>query len=76
MRIFHQAWAERLGTDFAAVVIGPTSQKAAEKAGFREVFVPEGGSKGLEPWAQLIREVANRLSAGVGPDNSTSTKTQ
>lgn len=56
-----KTWSERAGTSSVAVVIGPTSQRAAEKAGFTKIFVPSGGSKGLEPWAQLIRDVANNL---------------
>lgn len=54
-----RTWAERIGTSAAAVVIGPTSAKAAEEAGFQRVYVPSEGSKGLEPWAKLIAEVIN-----------------
>jgi uroporphyrinogen-III synthase len=39
------------------VVIGPTSAKAAKSAGYKSIFIPENGSKGIEAWANLILEV-------------------
>ncbi len=51
-------WAERVGNHQIAVTIGPTSEKAAKAVGFSRVFSPEEGSKGIEVWAELIREVA------------------
>lgn len=56
-----RTWAERVGTGTVAVVIGPTSQKAAASAGFTRIHSPEEGSKGLEPWAALISHVADQL---------------
>ena len=50
-------WADKVGTDFTAVVIGPTSAKAATSVGFKKVFAPEG-SKGVEAWADLVKKVA------------------
>lgn len=41
-----------------AVVIGPTSAVAAKKYGFKEVYSPVEGSKGIQPWADLIRSIA------------------
>ena len=55
-----KTWAERAGTDFAVVAIGPGCAKAAESAGFREVFCP-AGSKGVEAWAREIERVASSL---------------
>jgi len=40
-----------------AVVIGPTSAAAAKKYGFQKVYSPIEGSKGVRPWADLIRSV-------------------
>lgn len=47
-------WSEKVGTDFTAVVIGPTSAKEAMKQGFRGVISPEG-SKGIGAWAEKIK---------------------
>lgn len=58
-----RTWAERVGTNTVAVVIGPTSQKAAASAGFTRIYSPDEGSKGLEPWAALIEKVANEQIA-------------
>jgi uroporphyrinogen-III synthase len=52
-----KVWASRAGTRATAVVIGPTSAVSAEKAGFADVRAPQG-SKGVEAWAELIRETA------------------
>jgi len=52
-----KVWADRVGTDTTAVVIGPTSAKAAEKAGFTDIRAPQG-SKGLDAWADLIKSTA------------------
>jgi hypothetical protein len=41
-----------------AVAIGPTTEKAARASGFKMVFSPKEGSKGLESWATLIKDVA------------------
>lgn len=57
-----KTWAERVGTDFVAVVIGPTSARAAEKAGFRRVLCPEG-SKGVEAWAALVLEAVSTFAS-------------
>jgi uroporphyrinogen-III synthase len=57
-----RTWSERVGTDAVAVVIGPTSKTAAEKAGYKRVYCPEGGSKGVEPWAALVEQVASSLA--------------
>ncbi|KAJ1409648.1 uroporphyrinogen-III synthase [Ochromonadaceae sp. CCMP2298] len=51
-------WVSAVGVGAKAVVIGPTSRDAAEKAGFTQVYCPAEDSKGLEPWALLIREIA------------------
>ena len=56
-----KVWAERVGTDKVAVVIGPTSAKAAEKAGFSDVRAPVG-SKGLAAWADLIKSTVVSIS--------------
>lgn len=53
-----QCWAQRIGTDAKAVVIGPTTEAEARRLGFKEVYSPPGPSGGLEPFAKLIREVA------------------
>ena len=47
-------WSEKVGTAFTAVVIGPSSAKAANSAGFERVVSPEG-SKGLGAWAEAIK---------------------
>jgi len=57
-----RSWAKAVGTSAVAVVIGPTSRKAAEAVGFDKIVCPEG-SKGLEAWAALIRDAANDFSA-------------
>jgi uroporphyrinogen-III synthase len=46
-------WADRVGSDFIAVAIGPGCAKAAQSAGFTKVTCPEG-SKGVEAWAAAI----------------------
>lgn len=58
-----RTWAERVGTEQVAVTIGPTSEKVALKVGFPKVYSPEEGSKGIEPWADLIRKIATGFSA-------------
>jgi len=50
-------WANKVGTDAKAVVIGPTTAAEARRVGFKEVYAPPE-SGGLEPFAELIREVA------------------
>ena len=50
-------WADRVGTDGVAVVIGPTSAKAAKSSGFEKIRAPQG-SKGLEAWAELVKQVS------------------
>jgi len=60
-----RTWAERVGTDFAAVVIGPSSAKAAEELYFKQVISPRD-SKGLHAWADLIRATVTGLSSGDG----------
>mmetsp|Transcript_9801 Transcript_9801/g.13414 ORF Transcript_9801/g.13414 Transcript_9801/m.13414 type:complete len:227 (-) Transcript_9801:37-717(-) len=55
-------WTERVGNQTpAVVVIGPTSKTAAEKAGYVNVYCPASGSKGIEPWAALVNEVALKI---------------
>ena len=54
-----RTWVERVGSGAKAVVIGPTSAVAARKAGFKDVFSPSVGSKGLVPWADLVVKVAS-----------------
>ena len=46
-------WAEKVGTDFIAVVIGPSSAKAAISQNFKLILSPEG-SKGIRAWAEKI----------------------
>jgi uroporphyrinogen-III synthase len=48
-------WAERIGTFQPAIVIGPTSEKAAKSQGFTIVHSPKEGSKGIEAWANTVR---------------------
>jgi uroporphyrinogen-III synthase len=55
-----RSWSEKVGTDFCAITIGPTSARAAEKANFTQVVSPNG-SKGLEAWAKLILSTAASL---------------
>lgn len=56
-----RVWAQRAGTTAKAVVIGPSSARAAEAAGFTDIISPEG-SKGLEAWAMLIADTARKLA--------------
>ena len=56
-----KVWSERVGVDCIAVVIGPTSARAAEKAGFKSVVAPVG-SKGVEAWDTLVRETAQKIN--------------
>ena len=65
-----KVWRERVGCDHPAVVIGRTTEEAAKKLGFKEVYCPAGDSKGLIPWAQLIRERATKLTEGSAEFNS------
>lgn len=53
-----KTWVERVDNSAIAVCIGPTSERAAIKAGFKQVFSPDVGSKGIGPWASLIKDVA------------------
>lgn len=54
-----RTWVQNGGSSEAvAVCIGPTTERAARGLGFKRVFSPAEGSKGLEPWAELIRKVA------------------
>ena len=50
-------WAEKVGTDFVAVVIGPSSAKAAISQNFKLTVSPEG-SKGIGAWAEKIIQTA------------------
>ena len=43
------------------VVIGPTSYDAAVAQGFLNVHMPSEGSKGIEAWANKVKEVAEGL---------------
>jgi uroporphyrinogen-III synthase len=54
-----RTWAERVGTDYIAVVIGPTSAREAESLGFTQVVEPQG-SKGLDAWANLIKDTVKK----------------
>jgi len=47
-------WSETAGTNYTVVAIGPTSQNAAEKIGYKQVLCPRGGSQGIEAWAKEI----------------------
>lgn len=67
-----KTWASTIGTSAIAVVIGPTSRKAAETVGFMNIVCPEG-SKGIEAWALLIRETANKLSSSSSTTTTTTT---
>ncbi len=51
-------WVAKVGNSATAVVIGPTTEQAALSEGFTRVLVPPDGSKGLKPFAELIRETA------------------
>lgn len=62
-----RTWAERVGTDFAAVAIGPTSARTAEKMSFKHVISPRG-STGLKAWADLIRATVAGISSGSGEE--------
>ena len=58
-----KSWSEKVGTDYTAVAIGPTSHSAAVNSGFNKVLSPNG-SKGVEAWAdevnKAVKEVAVR----------------
>lgn len=56
-----KVWAERVGTHTPAVTIGPTSEKAAIKAGFKQVYSPNEGSQGIEAWANAVHEAVESL---------------
>lgn len=55
-----KVWASRVGTRATAVVIGPTSERAASKAGFSDVRAPVG-SKGIDAWASLVKDTCSSL---------------
>jgi uroporphyrinogen-III synthase len=57
-------WAARIGVDLPAVTIGPTTAEAAKKAGFKEVYCPDVGSRGVGPWAALVLRVASEIQLG------------
>ena len=57
-----KTWTQKVGNDFTAVVIGPTSYKVCEKLGYTRIHAPDGGSKGIEAWANCIATVADSLS--------------
>jgi uroporphyrinogen-III synthase len=42
------------------VAIGPTTARAAERLGYRQVYEPAAGSKGLWAWASAVIEAANK----------------
>lgn len=54
-------WAEKIGTNFIAVVIGPSSAKAAISQNFRLTVFPEG-SKGIGAWADQIIQTATEFN--------------
>ena len=49
-------WADRMGTAFTAVAIGPTTEDALRKRRFKEVIAPKG-SGSLNDFAFCINEV-------------------
>ena len=49
-------WAKRLGTNFTAIVIGPTTKEAALQKGFREVFSSD--SIRLDSLLEVIKKVS------------------
>lgn len=53
-------WSEKVGTNYIAVVIGPSSAKAATSLGFTRIVSPEG-SKGIQAWADTVKEVVMEL---------------
>lgn len=55
-------WTERVGNQALAVVIGPTSAKSARELGYTRIYCPEG-SKGLVPWAALVRRAVEDYNA-------------
>jgi uroporphyrinogen-III synthase len=63
-------WAEKMGTDFVAVTIGPTSHKAAEGLGYKIVRSPAVGSKGVEAWADTVKAVAAELETNMKSANT------
>lgn len=44
---------------FIIIIISFTSAKAAKEAGYKRIFSPGEGSKGIDPWAELVVSVAN-----------------
>ena len=56
-------WSEKVGNQFTAVVIGPSSAKAATTCGFQKVISPEG-SKGIGAWAESIKSAVSILESG------------
>ena len=55
-------WSGKVGNQFTAVVIGPSSAKAATTCGFQKVISPEG-SKGLGAWAETIKSAVSILES-------------
>ena len=55
-------WSEKVGTAFTAVVIGPSSAKAASTCGFERVVSPVG-SKGERAWADTIKSTVLSLGS-------------
>jgi uroporphyrinogen-III synthase len=53
-------WNDRVGHDQVAVVIGPTTESAAQKLGFSTIHTPK--VVGLDEWAKLIVAVAEGLA--------------
>lgn len=52
-------WVKKVGTSAKAVAIGATTARAARIAGFKQVYCPAGKSQGIEPFIELIRDVAS-----------------
>jgi uroporphyrinogen-III synthase len=53
-----KVWKDRMGTHQQVVAIGPTTEKAALRAGFTRVSSPNEGSQGIDHWAAEIKNVA------------------
>ena len=52
-----RTWADRVGSDFSAVCLGPTTYKEAQRLGLKSISYCST-SKGLEPWVDLIVSAA------------------
>ncbi len=59
-----EVWNRRIGNNKVAVVIGPTTEKAAVECGFANVFTPSDGSHSIFSWAGKIKEVCRSIVNG------------